>query len=422
MSDIAIDIRNLSKLYRIDSASGKSGSRTLQEALADVARLPWRYKGEQTKKEEIWALKDVSVQVQRSEVLGIVGRNGAGKSTILKLLSRITEPTSGYADVYGRIGSLLEVGTGFHSELTGRENVYLSGAILGMRKAEINRKYDEIVDFSGIENYIDTPVKRYSSGMAVRLAFAVAAHLDPEILLIDEVLAVGDVAFQQKCLGKMSEVAGSGRTILFVSHNMGAIKGLCSRAIWLDGGELKADGNVDDVVQKYLVASSEQGEWHTKIIDRHDRGGDGRLRFTGFYIRNQNEEPLTAAVCGDPVELVLSYQMSATNVKNASIYVWIRDAFTKGMISLSNVWTGQDLAKLPPQGEIVCKLPRFPLREGRYYIDLGANINGTKADRVSRAVVMNVIGGNFYPTGRTPKHTNDGDFLTEHSWRIERID
>jgi len=192
MSDIAIDIRNLSKLYRIDSASGKSGSRTMQEALADVVRLPWRYRGEKMKKEEIWALKDVSVQVQRSEVLGIVGRNGAGKSTILKLLSRITEPTSGYADVYGRIGSLLEVGTGFHSELTGRENVYLSGAILGMRKAEINRKYDEIVDFSGIENYIDTPVKRYSSGMAVRLAFAVAAHLDPEILLIDEVLAVGD--------------------------------------------------------------------------------------------------------------------------------------------------------------------------------------------------------------------------------------
>ena len=420
MNNIAIDIRNLSKVYRIDSASDKSGSRTLQEDLADISRLPFRRRGDQAQKEEIWALKDVSVQVQRSEVLGIVGRNGAGKSTLLKLLSRITEPTSGYADVYGRIGSLLEVGTGFHSELTGRENVYLSGAILGMRKAEINRKYDEIVDFSGIESYIDTPVKRYSSGMAVRLAFAVAAHLDPEILLIDEVLAVGDVAFQQKCLGKMSEVAGSGRTILFVSHNMGAIKGLCSRAIWLDGGELRADGDVDDVVQKYLVASSEQGEWHTQIIDRTDRGGDGSLRFTGFHLQNLNGEPLVSAVSGDPVEMVVTYTMTSTNVKNASIYIWIRDAFTKGMISLSNVWTGQDLANLPLQGEIVCKLPRFPLREGRYYIDLGANINGVKADRVLRAISLNVIGGKFYPTGKTPRHPNDGDYLTEHSWHIGR--
>ena len=371
---------------------------------------------------KVVALQDLDLEVKRGEIFGFLGPNGAGKSTMLKLLSRITEPTSGYADVYGRIGSLLEVGTGFHSELTGRENVYLSGAILGMRKAEINRKYDESVEFSGIENFIDTPVKRYSSGMAVRLAFAVAAHLDPEILLIDEVLAVGDVAFQQKCLGKMSEVAGSGRTILFVSHNMGAIKGLCSRAIWLDGGRLKADGNVDDVVQEYLVASSEQGEWHTEIIDRLDRGGNGSLRFTGFYLRNQNGEPLISAVSGDPIELVLNYQMTAANVKNASIYVWIRDAFTKGMISLSNVWTGQDLADLPPQGEIVCKLPRFPLREGRYYIDLGANINGAKADRVLRAIAMNVIGGKFYPTGRTPKHANDGDFLVEHSWRIQRSD
>ena len=185
---------------------------------------------------------------------------------------------------------------------------------------------------------------------------------------------------------------------------------------------MKADGEVDNVVQKYLVASSEQGEWHTKIIDRHDRGGDGSLRFTGFHLRNKNREPLTSAVSGDPVELVLTYHMTATNVKNASIYVWIRDAFTKGMISLSNVWTGQDLADLPPQGEIVCNLPRFPLREGRYYIDLGANINGAKADRVLRAVAMNVIGGKFYPTGRTPKHPNDGDFLTEHIWRIERSD
>jgi lipopolysaccharide transport system ATP-binding protein len=416
MNDIAIDIHNLSKVYRIDPASGKSGSRTLQEDLVDMVRIPLQRKKIRTQKEEIWALKDVSVQVREGEVLGIVGRNGAGKSTMLKLLSRITEPTSGYADVFGRIGSLLEVGTGFHSELTGRENVYLSGSILGMRRAEIDRKYDEIVAFSGIENYIDTPVKRYSSGMAVRLAFAVAAHLDPEILLIDEVLAVGDVAFQQKCLGKMSDVAGSGRTILFVSHNMGAIKGLCSRAIWLDGGRLKADGDVDDVVQKYLVASSEQGEWHTQIASRTDRGGNGSFRFKGFLLRNDGGEPMISAISGDPVNFVLPYEMTATNVKNVSIYVWVRDAFTKGIFSLSNVWTGQDLTALPPKGEIVCNLPRFPLREGRYYLDLGVDLNGSKADRVIRAATLEVINGRFFETGKVPTGSNAGDFLCDHSW------
>jgi lipopolysaccharide transport system ATP-binding protein len=419
MNNVVIDIQKLSKVYRIDPASGKSGSRTLQEDLLNMVRLPVRRQREHFKKEDVWALREVSFQVREGEVLGIVGRNGAGKSTVLKILSRITEPSSGFADIYGRVGSLLEVGTGFHSELTGRENIYLSGSILGMRKAEINRKYDEIVAFSGIENYIDTPVKRYSSGMAVRLAFAVAAHLDPEILLIDEVLAVGDIAFQQKCLGKMSEIAGSGRTILFVSHNMGAIKGLCSRAVWLDKGVLKADGDVDEVVEKYLVASSEKGEWHTDIQKRSDRAGDGSLRFTGFYLRNASGEPLTSAISGEPVELVLNYQLHTSTVKDASIYIWIRDAFTKGMVSLSNVWTGQDLADLPPQGEIVCQLPNFPLREGTYYLDLGANINGVKADRVLRAVAMSVIGGRFYTTGKTPTHPNDGDFLTEHSWHVD---
>jgi lipopolysaccharide transport system ATP-binding protein len=418
MNNVAIDINNLSKVYRIDPASGKSGSRTLQEDVKNLMQTVLRRKGVRPKKEDVWALKDVSFQVQEGEVLGVIGRNGAGKSTLLKVLSKITEPSEGYADVYGRVGSLLEVGTGFHSELTGRENVYLSGAILGMRKAEIDRKFDEIIDFSGIEQYIDTPVKRYSSGMAVRLGFAVAAHLDPEILLIDEVLAVGDVSFQQKCLGKMSEVADGGRTILFVSHSMGAVKGLCSRAIWIDKGKLMADGDVDDVVQQYLVASSEHGEWHTNIAERRDRNGNGSLRFTGFHLRDSNGEAIPAAISGEPVEFVLTYEMNAQNVKNASIYVWIRDAFTKGMISLSNVWTGQDLAHLPPKGDLVCKLPAFPLREGRYYLDLGANINGDKADRVLRAVAMDVISGKFYPTGRTPKHPNDGDLLAEHTWHI----
>ncbi|MCJ7703462.1 MAG: ABC transporter ATP-binding protein [Anaerolineales bacterium] len=416
MKNIVIDIQKLSKVYRIDTASGKSGSRTLQEDLKALIQVPLSRKRIQAKKEEVWALKDVSFQVLEGEVLGIIGRNGAGKSTLLKVLSRITEPSNGYADVYGRFGSLLEVGTGFHSELTGRENIYLSGAILGMRKAEIDRKYDEIVAFSGIEQYIDTPVKRYSSGMAVRLAFAVAAHLDPEILLIDEVLAVGDVAFQQKCLGKMSEVANSGRTILFVSHNMGAIKGLCSRAIWLDKGGLKANGEVDDVVQQYLVASSEDGEWLSSIGDRVDRSGNGAIRFSGFQMQDIDGNPMISAIAGEPVNLVLDYKLNIEDFQSASFYIWIRDAFLKGILNLSTSYTGQDFNSLEKEGSIVCRIPRFPLREGRYFLDLGVDVNGIKADRVLRAVPIDVINGKFYVTGKVPQGSNAGDFLCDHSW------
>ncbi len=386
----------------------------------DVVRM-FRRRYSASRREEIWALKEISFDVDAGEVIGLIGRNGAGKSTLLKILSRITEPTSGVADIYGRVGSLLEVGTGFHSELTGRENVFLSGAILGMRKKEIARKFDEIVDFSGVERYIDTPVKRYSSGMAVRLAFAVAAHLDPEVLLIDEVLAVGDAAFQKKCLGKMSEVAGSGRTIIFVSHNMGAIKGLCSRAVWLDSGQMRSDGPVDEVVHQYLVASTEQGEWHTRIAERTDRIGDGKLRFTGFQLRSVNGDPWVSAVAGEPVEFVLSYELHTSNMQTATIMLWLRDAFTKGLLKLSTDLTGQDFSALPPKGQIVCRVARFPLRGGRYYVDLGANINGVKSDRVLRASVLEVIDGDFYVTGRVPAHPNDGDFLCEHSWEVSKL-
>jgi len=258
MNDIAIRVENLSKLYHIGRAQEQHD--TLRDALVAGLRAPLQrlsqitnHKSRITNHDDtIWALKDVSFEVKRGEVIGIIGRNGAGKSTLLKILSRITEPTKGRAEIHGRVGSLLEVGTGFHPELTGRENVYLSGAILGMRRHEIERKFDEIVDFSGVEKFIDTPIKRYSSGMKVRLGFAVAAHLDPEILLIDEVLAVGDAQFQKKCLGKMGDVAHQGRTVLFVSHNLIALQSLCPRAIWLNDGRLIEDGLSLDVVASYL--------------------------------------------------------------------------------------------------------------------------------------------------------------------------
>jgi lipopolysaccharide transport system ATP-binding protein len=258
MSNSIIIVKNLSKRYRIGAR--EKGYKTFREAVTEGISAPFRNFNrlrsltrfrDNDERDVIWALKDISFEVKEGEVLGIIGKNGAGKTTILKILSRITEPTSGYAELNGRVSSLLEVGTGFHPELTGRENIFLNGAILGMRKREIEQRFDDIVSFAEIGKYLDTPVKRYSSGMYVRLAFAVAAHLEPEILLVDEVLAMGDIAFQKKCLGKMGEVAKGGRTVLFISHNMGAIRSLCQTAIWMDNGQIVKKGAVDEVVTDY---------------------------------------------------------------------------------------------------------------------------------------------------------------------------
>ena len=266
MSDVAIRVAKLGKQYKIGPLQQPNTYKTLREVVREAvirgAIRNLRGQRRDRSNDTIWALRDVSFEIMRGEVVGVIGRNGAGKSTLLRILSRITEPTEGYAETHGRVGSLLEVGTGFHPELTGRENIYLNGAILGMKKAEIERKFDEIVAFAEIEKFLDTPVKHYSSGMYVRLAFAVAAHLDPEILLVDEVLAVGDAAFQKKCLGKMGDVAKEGRTVLFVSHNMGAISTLTARSLWLDGGNLAADAHTGQAVAAYLASSySRRATW-----------------------------------------------------------------------------------------------------------------------------------------------------------------
>src|SRR5260221_7390403 len=258
MSNIGINVKGLSKKYRIGR---QERYRTLRDVLSSSFTAPFtrarqllngNASAASNLTDTIWALNNISFAVNQAEVVGIIGRNGAGKSTLLKILSRITDPTEGRAEVYGRVGTLLEVGTGFHQELTGRENVYLNGAILEMTRVQIDRKFDEIVDFSEIEQFIDTPVKHYSSGMGLRLGFAVAAHLEPEILIVDEVLAVGDFAFQQKCMGKMTEVAGGGRTVLFVSHNLPAVQGLCTRVIRLHGGEVIAEGDPETIIAQYL--------------------------------------------------------------------------------------------------------------------------------------------------------------------------
>ena len=276
MSDIAIRVEGLSKAYQIRHSQARSSYRTLREDLIALARRPLSG-GDKQSREQFWALDDVSFDVKHGEALGIIGRNGAGKSTLLQILSRITKPTKGTATVYGRVGSLLEVGTGFHPELTGRENIYLNGAILGMTKRDIQRHFDEIVAFAEIDQFLDTPVKRYSSGMYMRLAFAVAAHLEPEVLVVDEVLAVGDAAFQKKCLGKMSEVAQGGRTVLFVSHNMAAVQQLCERAVLLEHGQITNSGSATGVVQRYLSYAADGDA--LVLIDSKDHilGGD-RIR------------------------------------------------------------------------------------------------------------------------------------------------
>jgi len=306
MGNIAIRIENLSKQYRIGGKVQKYN--TFREILMNITKsVIRRLKGGHAyQHEEIWALKDVSFDVPKGEVIGVIGRNGAGKTTLLKILSRITEPTEGSIELYGRVGSLLEVGTGFHPELTGRENIYLNGAILGMKRAEIREKFDEIVNFAEIEKFIDTPVKRYSSGMYVRLAFAVAAHLDPEILLVDEVLAVGDSAFQKKCLGKMGDVAKAGRTVLLVSHNMGFISQLSSRCVWLEGGKIQQFDSTSAVIEGYLKAfDSSEGE--AEAFFEEDQGKDFQL----LQARLLNYEGIIAKTfsCDEPVIIELLCQV-----------------------------------------------------------------------------------------------------------------
>jgi lipopolysaccharide transport system ATP-binding protein len=315
MDDIAIRVENLSKRYYIGEAQERHD--TLRDVLADAFRAPLRRAGELLRgqatgaadlDETIWALKDVTFDVKRGEVVGIIGRNGAGKSTLLKIFSRITEPTAGYADIHGRVGSLLEVGTGFHKELTGRENVYLNGAILGMRRSEIERKFDEIVAFAEVERFIDTPVKHYSSGMYLRLAFAVAAHLEPEILLVDEVLAVGDVRFQTKCLNKMQDVEQEGRTILFVSHSMPSITRLCERAILLEDGKIVQDGPSHQVVSTYLNAGlgmAAAREWPDPA--RAPGGEVARLR--AVRVRTEEKQVTDVVDIRRPVGIEMEYEV-----------------------------------------------------------------------------------------------------------------
>lgn len=311
--NVVIDIENIGKLYRIGETQPQY--RTIRESIIKGARAPFRRAasilkgqayGAANLKQEIWALRNVTFQVNEGEVLGIIGRNGAGKTTLLKILSRITEPTEGRARIYGKVGSLLEVGTGMHLELTGRENIYLNGAILGMRNAEISRKFDEIVEFSGIEKFIDTPMKHYSSGMQVRLAFSVAAHLEPQILLIDEVLAVGDAEFQKKCMNKMNDISKGGRTILFVSHNMGAVKALCPSTILLSDGQVELKSDSETAIRRYLSDFSQGREiaW-----DRESAPGDDSFRLLTIRVMNKDLQVTNRFLSSEEITIEMDFEI-----------------------------------------------------------------------------------------------------------------
>jgi lipopolysaccharide transport system ATP-binding protein len=355
MSDLAIRVENLSKQYKIVATQHRHD--TLKSTLTDGLRSVFRRDGQTNRdKVTIWALKDVSFEVRKGEIVGIIGSNGAGKSTLLKILSRITKPSGGRAEIYGTLGSLLEVGTGFSGELSGRENIYMNGAILGMKKAEIDRKFDAIVDFSGVEKFIDTPVKHYSSGMQVRLAFSVAAHLEPEILLIDEVLAVGDASFQKKCLGKMGDVAQAGRTILFVSHNMEAIRGLCYRGIWFRDGMIQADGNVGDVVQAYLESLSEG------IFSYENRE-------YGFVIEKvvlKNEEGKETRQFSPGEDMVIEIWFNARTRVEKPYFLLIVQGIRGNCFTANMLLDGHRPEALEGRGCIACRFKSIPLLPQQY--------------------------------------------------------
>ncbi|MBM3299115.1 MAG: ABC transporter ATP-binding protein [Deltaproteobacteria bacterium] len=414
MTDIAIRVENLSKRYRIVAVQNRHD--TLREAIVDTfQRFTFQRSNVQRSNDSyIWALKDVSFEVQRGEVVGIIGRNGAGKTTLLKILSRITRPTEGRAIINGRVGSLLEVGTGFHPELTGRENITLNGAILGMKKAEIDRKFDEIVAFAEIEKFIDTPVKHYSSGMYVRLAFAVAAHLEPEILLVDEVLAVGDAAFQKKCLGKMGEVSQEGRTVLFVSHNMAAIASLCERAIVLDAGRIQLDSRADNAIGAYLSSLEQLATMNTE--DRTDRIGDQMVRCSGIWLEDQNGRRVGSAVSGQLLKLCLQYESKLANPKaDFAIGIYGRDG--DSLIHCNTAYSSSNTDALPKRGIVTCTFPKLPLPEGRYRVNFSIWHQGERVDHLDGALVFTVDRGDFYGTGKTPPAAST-KVLAEHFWHF----
>ncbi len=392
----SIQVDNLSKQYRL----GKLHHETmLQETVVNLLKHPFRRV--RSKVETVWAVKDVSFTVDEGEVVGIIGRNGAGKSTLLKLLSKITYPTSGQIRVKGRVSSLLEVGTGFHEELTGRENVFLNGSILGMKKRDIVSRLDQIVDFAGIERFIDTPIKRYSTGMKLRLGFAVAAHLEPDVLFVDEVLAVGDADFQKKCLDAMDSMRSGGRTVLFVSHNMAAIDNLCPRAIWIDAGGIKRDGATKDVIREYLSSFARSVGAGHDLSSIESRGGNGAVRYTGIEFLDGEGNPTNLVRSGEPLRASLRYH-AREEVHNPHFGFQIYSS-TGTLVTTLSTWANRvEMLHLPEgDGRINLEIESLNLMPARYYISLWIMAVGdVRYDVIDHCVALDVETSDVYDTGR----------------------
>lgn len=421
----AIRVSDLSKTFRLGSGA-RGRYKTLRDSITQAAQAPWRRisrfagrggdRGGDSSRSFL-ALDRVSFDVEPGEVLGIVGRNGAGKSTLLKILSRITEPSRGRVELRGRIGSLLEVGTGFHSELTGRENIYLNGAILGMSRREIDRKFDEIVAFAEVEQFLDTPVKRYSSGMFVRLAFAVAAHLELEVMVVDEVLAVGDLVFQRKCLGKMHEVSSGGRTVLFVSHNMSAVQSLCTRCLVLDGGRVAYDGDVAGGIATYGDQLRDLSG--SRLAARTDRKGEGAARIVEISILDDAGDPVPGVEMGATLRIRIEIE-SRRLIEAAALNLMV---YTQAGQRILRISTRDQVVRLPefcPTLTLFCEVPSLPLLPGTYVISahLHEGIHLTQ-DAVESAASFEVVPADVFGSGRIPRGNGELVFVGSR-WSIER--
>ena len=427
----ALVIENLSKEYRLGLLGHGAFYRDFQSWWArmrgredpNAKMVFFGDADKQLSSANIWALRDVSLEVEQGDVLGLIGLNGAGKSTLLKILARVTIPTVGLVKIRGRVASLLEVGTGFHPELTGRENVFLNGAILGMRISEIHQKFDQIIDFAGVERFIDTPVKRYSSGMYVRLAFAVAAHLDAEILLVDEVLAVGDIEFQKKCLAKIGEVTSQGRTVVFVSHNMGAITALCKRGVLLEQGRLTQEGTAAAVVASYISSIASFAKVDNGYLSLAGHPGrqktcfDGVVQLTHCILSDDTSRGKQHFTNGKPMHVTIGYQENhPVRKQNLAFTVMVENIKGQTVAHLSSEVAGMQFDNLASTGEVRCTLPRLGLVPGTYTLSLACRVAGEWSDWISQVVSFDVIGAEFYPTKLLPPQDMAGDVLMDYEW------
>jgi lipopolysaccharide transport system ATP-binding protein len=417
MGDSVIRVEGLGKKYLLSHQSeGYIRYNSLREVVANgVKSMFWRSEENPTK-EEFWALRDVNFEIRQGDRVGIMGRNGAGKSTLLKLLSRIVEPTTGRIGIRGRVASLLEVGTGFHPELTGRENIFLNGAILGMSRREIDRKFDEIVAFAEVEKFLDTPVKRYSSGMYVRLAFAVAAHLEPEVLIVDEVLAVGDAQFQKKCLGKMEDVGKEGRTVIFVSHNMAAIEKLCETGIVLNQGQVQLVGSQREAIAQYLTNNSDKS---VSLRERSDRQGSGAIKIVAMEIKDEKGNVLDSAISGQAVDIYLYFEAQAgANFSRVIASLSVKTQSDIPVFLQHNRLTQDEFGKVPQSGAFICRINHLPLPAAIYNLDYSLISDGSYLDMMNQALDLSVIEGDFYGSGEVPPISH-GVCLVDAKWRIE---